>query len=101
HGDNRRQNQRPDRPTGRLNDGKHWIPLPIKQQTKCSARVRVSASTNCSNGAFDGFCKFSTIDVDKSVKNCLPPPLNTRPQRKKRFGTKSSQYAYTFIINEL
>jgi hypothetical protein len=41
--------------------------------------------------AFAGFAEFSTIGVDKSVRNCPPLSLNTRPQRKKPFGTKSNQ----------
>jgi hypothetical protein len=63
--------------------------------------VPVSASTNCEDGAFAGFAEFSTIDVDKSVRNCPPLCLNTRPQRKKPFGTKSNQVEYFNYFNKL
>ncbi|WP_296750346.1 hypothetical protein [Thiobacillus sp.] len=53
------------------------------------------------DGVFGVLAEFSTIDVDKSVRNALPVPLNTRPQREKRFGTKSNQSILFFYINEL
>jgi hypothetical protein len=66
-----------------------------KQQAKCSAHVPVSASTNYSDKVWVCFAEFSTIDVDKSVRNYLAHSLSTRPQREIWFGPKNDQYTYS------